>query len=143
MRALVAALADDRNGAAMGTARRLPEAQSVAALAGEAMRETKARGLAVAVIEDGKVASVQAFGERNAKGEPLTVDTVMYGASLTKAVFAYTVMQLVEEGKVDLDRPIAAYLPSRCPNMATSTPTAIGATLPATSAGARSRRASC
>lgn len=34
----------------------------------------------------------------------------MYGASLTKAVFAWTVMQLVEEGRLDLDRPVADYL---------------------------------
>ena len=39
----------------------------------------------------------------------------MYGASLTKAVFAYTVMQLVEEGRIDLDRPIADYLPKPLP----------------------------
>jgi CubicO group peptidase (beta-lactamase class C family) len=39
----------------------------------------------------------------------------MYGASLTKAVFAYTVMQLVEEGKLDLDTSIAAYLPKPLP----------------------------
>ena len=94
----------------------MPDAKQVATLASEAMSETKARGLAIAVIDDGKVASVQAFGERNAKSEPLTTDTVMYGASLTKAVFAYTVMQLVDEGKVDLDKPVAAYLAKPLPD---------------------------
>ena len=92
------------------------DARRVAALAGDAMAETGARGLAVAVIDRGRVSSVQAFGHRNANGEPLTVDTVMYGASLTKAVFAYTVMQLLEEGKVDLDRPVAEYLPKTLPS---------------------------
>jgi CubicO group peptidase (beta-lactamase class C family) len=87
----------------------------VAALARAAMAETGAKGLAIAVIEDGRVASVQAFGHRNAKAEPLTTDTVMYGASLTKAVFGYTVMQLVEEGRLQLDRPIADYLPKPLP----------------------------
>ena len=87
----------------------------VAALARAAMAETGARGLAIAVIEDGRVASAQAFGHRNAKGEPLTTDTVMYGASLTKAVFGYTVMQMVEEGRLQLDRPIADYLPKPLP----------------------------
>jgi CubicO group peptidase (beta-lactamase class C family) len=80
------------------------------------MAETGANGLAVAVIDDGRVSSVQAFGKRNAKGDPLTTDTVMYGASLTKAVFAYTVMQLVEEGRVGLDRPIADYLVKPLPD---------------------------
>jgi CubicO group peptidase (beta-lactamase class C family) len=92
-----------------------PDATRVAALAKEAMASTGARGLAVAVIDDGKVASVQAFGERNAKGEPLTVDTIMYGASLTKAVFAYTLMQLAGEGKVSLDRPIGEYFAKPLP----------------------------
>ena len=91
------------------------EASRVAALARAAMAETGARGLAIAVIKDGRIASVQAFGHRNAKGEPLTTDTVMYGASLTKAVFGYTVMQMVEEGRLQLDRPIADYLPKPLP----------------------------
>jgi CubicO group peptidase (beta-lactamase class C family) len=100
--------------ASMATAK-VPDAKHVSALAEQAMRDTNARGLAVAVIDNGKVASVQAFGERNAKGEPLTTDTVMYGASITKAVFAYTVMQLVDEAKVDLDKPIADYLAKPLP----------------------------
>ena len=69
------------------------------------MARTHANGLAVAVIDRGKVGFVQAYGIRNAKGEPLTTDTVMYGASLTKMVFAYHVMQLVDQGKIKLDTP--------------------------------------
>lgn len=81
-----------------------------------AMARTGARGLAMAVVEDGKPVLVRAWGVRNAAGEPLRTDTVMYGASLTKAVFAYTVMQLVDEGKLDLDRPLADYLPRPLPD---------------------------
>ncbi|HKR25529.1 MAG TPA: serine hydrolase domain-containing protein, partial [Allosphingosinicella sp.] len=51
-----------------------------------------------------------------AAGAPLEPDTVMYGASLTKAVFAYAVMQLAEEGRIDLDRSIADYLPRPLPD---------------------------
>ncbi len=80
------------------------------------MQETGAKGLAVAVIENGCVRHVKAYGFRNANGEPLSTDTVMYGASLTKAVFAYTVMQLAEEGRIDLDRSIAEYLPKPLPD---------------------------
>jgi CubicO group peptidase (beta-lactamase class C family) len=58
---------------------------------------------------------VRTWGERNAAGDPLEPETVMYGASLTKAVFAYTVMQLVDEGVIDLDRSIADYLPRPLP----------------------------
>lgn len=94
----------------------LPDEAGVAAIAKKAMQGTGARGLAIAVIERGKVKSVQTFGERNAKGEPLTPQTIMYGASLTKLLFSYAVMRLVDEGKVDLDRPIAEMLPQPLPD---------------------------
>ncbi|HEX8621630.1 MAG TPA: serine hydrolase domain-containing protein [Allosphingosinicella sp.] len=93
-----------------------PPAERIEAEALDAMRRTGARGLAVAVIEDGRVVFVRAWGHRNASGDPLRADTIMYGASLTKAVFAFAVMQLVEEGKLDLDRPLAAYLPRPLPD---------------------------
>lgn len=80
-----------------------------------AMAETGAKGVAVALIDKGKVVSVKAYGARNAKGDPLTPDTIMYGASLTKAVFGYLVTQLAVEGKLDLDAPIAALLPKPLP----------------------------
>jgi CubicO group peptidase (beta-lactamase class C family) len=79
------------------------------------MEQTGAQGLAIAIIRNGAVTQVRAWGKRNASGEPLTPETVMYGASLTKAVFAYTVMQLVDEGKLDLDTSIAAYLSKPLP----------------------------
>lgn len=80
-----------------------------------AMSSTQARGVAVALIENGQVVAVRSQGERNAgaantSGAPLQTDTVMYAASLTKAMFAYLLMQLVDEGRIDLDRPIAEYL---------------------------------
>lgn len=74
-------------------------------------------GLSVALINDGRVVYLNSFGARNvAKGLPLTPDTVTYGASLTKATFAYLIMQLVDEGRIHLDRPIAAYLPKALPD---------------------------
>lgn len=80
------------------------------------MAATDAQGLALAVIENGEVAHIASWGARNAAGDSLRADTVMYGASLTKAVFAYTVMQLVDEGKIDLDQPIADYLEKPLPD---------------------------
>jgi CubicO group peptidase (beta-lactamase class C family) len=83
----------------------LPIGSAIDAESNRAMARTHANGLAIAVIDHGKVGYVQAYGIRNAKGEPLTTDTVMYGASLTKMVFAYHVMQLVDQGKIQLDTP--------------------------------------
>ncbi|MDB5707681.1 MAG: D-alanyl-D-alanine carboxypeptidase precursor [Sphingomonas bacterium] len=83
-----------------------------------AMHDTGAKGVAIAVIANGKITHVATWGARNAKGDPLTTDTIMYGASLTKAVFAYTVMQLAQEGRIDLDASIATYLPKPLPDYA-------------------------
>ncbi len=80
-------------------------------IAAQAMRDTGARGLAIATMDRGRVRAVRAYGVRNAKGAPLTTDTIMYGASLTKTAFAYTIMQLVDERRVSLDRPIAELVP--------------------------------
>ncbi len=80
------------------------------------MARTHSNGLAIAVIDGGQVQYVNAYGIRNAKREPLTIDTVMYGASLTKTVFAYTVMQLVDQGRIKLDTPIKDDLDNPLPS---------------------------
>jgi CubicO group peptidase (beta-lactamase class C family) len=100
-------------------AQTIPSSAAIDSEVHKIMTATHARGMAVAVIDHGKVGYVQAYGIRNSKGDPLTTDTVMYGASLTKTVFTYTVMQLVDQGKLnldtpikdDLDRPLPAYGP--------------------------------
>lgn len=80
------------------------------------MHEARIPGLALAIVADGKVAHIRAYGQRDREQSlPLTTDTVMYGASLTKALFGYLVLQLVEEGRVDLDRSIADYLKKPLP----------------------------
>ena len=102
--------------AAMPASAALPDQARIAALADEAMKSTGARGIAIALVDNGRVVSVQAFGARNAKGDPLTTDTVMYGASLTKALFGYYSMMLVDDGQLKLDRPVAAMLPGPLPD---------------------------
>ena len=80
------------------------------------MTGARVPGLALGLIEDGRVRYLRTWGVREVgKPEPLGVDTVMYGASLTKGAFAYMCMQLVDEGLLDLDRPIAEYLPRPLP----------------------------
>jgi len=95
--------------------RRLTPAQ-VDAAALRLMKQGDVPGLALALIDRGRPVYVKAYGLRNvAEGKPLESGTIMYGASLTKLAFAYMVMQLVDEHLVDLDRPIAAYLPKPLP----------------------------
>ena len=92
------------------------EAHGIDATVERLMKSGEVPGLAVALIRDGKVAYLHAYGLRDVgKKLPLDPDSVMYGASLTKATFAWFVMQLVDEGRIDLDRPIAKYLPKPLP----------------------------
>jgi CubicO group peptidase (beta-lactamase class C family) len=87
-------------------AQTMPSGPAIDLEVSKLMSHTHARGIAVAIVDHGKVGYVQAYGVRNAQGDPLATDTVMYGASLTKTVFAYTVMQLVDQGKLKLDTPV-------------------------------------
>ena len=99
----------------LNSAQALPGGTAIDAEVGKIMARTHANGMAVAVIDHGKTVYVNSYGIRNAKGDPLTTDTVMYGASLTKTVFAYTVMQLVDQGKLKLDTPLMADLDNPLP----------------------------
>ena len=94
----------------------LATADATNAAVRHAMADVHANGMAVAVIDAGQAVYLHAFGRRNAAGEPLRTDTVMVAASLTKPVFAYLVMQLVDEGRIDLDTPIERYLPQPLPS---------------------------
>jgi CubicO group peptidase (beta-lactamase class C family) len=75
------------------------------------MRAGRVPGLALAILNKGEVVYLNVFGVARADTRtPLTDTTVMYAASFTKSMFAYMVMQLVEEKALDLDRSIARYL---------------------------------
>jgi CubicO group peptidase (beta-lactamase class C family) len=88
----------------------------VDAMVNEAMNTREVPGLGVALIHDGKVVFAKTYGNRSLEPKlPLQLDTVMYGASLTKATFAWFVMQLVDEKKITLDRPIGEYLSKPLP----------------------------
>ena len=89
----------------------LPSQMQLDQKVAEAMKATGARSIAVAVIDRGRVVSVTPYGVRNVRGAPLERNSILYGASLTKAVFAYLVLQLADEGKLNLDTPLAQYLP--------------------------------
>lgn len=65
----------------------------------------------VAMVADRKgLLYAGAFGRRRLGGdEPMSPDTVAWVASMTKAITAAALLQLVEEGKVDLDAPASRY----------------------------------
>ncbi|NRQ40673.1 beta-lactamase family protein [Nonomuraea sp. NN258] len=67
-------------------------------------------GVAVAVTHGTRVVHAAGYG-RTAAGDPVTADTPMAVASVSKSFTALAVMQLVERGRVELDRPVRTYLP--------------------------------
>ena len=76
------------------------------------MMEGEVPGLSIAVIKEAKVVWQQSFGVANSSTrQPVNADTIFEAASLSKPVFAYGVLRLVEKGKLDLDTPLAKYLP--------------------------------
>lgn len=74
-------------------------------------------GVAVSVFNNNKPVFSQTFGKANVQKDiPLQTTSVMYGASLAKMVFAYIVMQFVQEKIIDLDKPLVEYLAKPLPD---------------------------
>lgn len=78
----------------------------------ELMQHTAIPGFSLALIQDAQLYWSQGFGLRHAASpHPVTPDTVFEAASLSKPLFAYAALKLCEEGILELDRPLIAYLP--------------------------------
>ena len=89
-----------------------PKVTNLNTLIPELMRMGDVPGLSIAVIRDARVVWSKDFGVANASTkQPVSNTTVFEAASLSKPVFAYAVMRLVEKGKLDLDIPLDKYLP--------------------------------
>jgi CubicO group peptidase (beta-lactamase class C family) len=81
------------------------------------MAQKHIQGLAVSVINANKVVYLKTFGMRNVvQKASLTDSTVMPALSLTDGVLALAVMQLVDKKIIDLDAPVAQYLPKPLPS---------------------------
>ena len=71
------------------------------------MKAANVHGLAVSIFNKNEVIYKKTFGYKKFDTKaPLQTNTNIYGASLSKAVFAVFVMKLVEEGVIDLDKPL-------------------------------------
>jgi CubicO group peptidase (beta-lactamase class C family) len=83
-----------------------------ARLVGEAQRDGRLPSLSAAVFRDGEVEWSQAIGLADVgAGTEATVDTQYAVASITKTFTAISVLQLRDEGKLDLDDPLERHLP--------------------------------
>ncbi|HEY8997959.1 MAG TPA: serine hydrolase domain-containing protein, partial [Edaphobacter sp.] len=81
-------------------------------LARRVLSENHVTGAAIAVLNDGQLAWISGYGERDTQLHlPMQPDTTTWAASITKSVFATYVMQLAQQGVVPLDTPIVQLLP--------------------------------
>jgi CubicO group peptidase (beta-lactamase class C family) len=91
----------------------VPEAVLIAQLETEIpyiMEKAMIPGLSIAVVRDGRIIWSRGFGVRSAETQEAVTDETIYEAcSLSKPVFAYEVMKLVETGRLDLDKPLIEY----------------------------------
>ncbi len=77
------------------------------------MKLRRIPGVAVAVIDHGRIVFKRAYGMANLEaGSALDADAVFELASVTKQFTAAAIMLLVEESKVGLDEPISSYIAS-------------------------------
>ena len=75
--------------------------------------ERKSPGLVVLIAKDGKVIYQDATGKRDvATGAPMEMGTIFQLASMSKPFTSVAILQLHEEGKLELEAPLARYVPS-------------------------------
>jgi CubicO group peptidase (beta-lactamase class C family) len=69
-------------------------------------------GLSVGIVQEGQIVYTRCFGVQSLDTRaPVTRDSIFCVASIAKCFVASAVMQLVERGKIELDAPLAGYLP--------------------------------
>jgi CubicO group peptidase (beta-lactamase class C family) len=86
--------------------------QSYAADLEQLLKDGRLPGLSFAIIRDGKIVETKALGVRDASTAiPVDDNTIFEAASLSKPVFAYAVLQLVDAGVLSLDTPLSKYVP--------------------------------
>ena len=77
-----------------------------------ALKSWEVPGLAVAIVADGRVVYAKGFGMRNiGKALPMTADTLLPIGSITKSFTTLLMGMLVDEGKLEWDKPVRTYLP--------------------------------
>jgi len=88
-----------------------PDFAAIDAYIAAEMREQRIPGLALGITHGDQIVHLKSFGVADPSGRPVTPQTPFMIGSVSKSFTALAVMQLVEQGKVDLDAPVQRYLP--------------------------------
>ncbi len=79
----------------------------------ERMQHYHVPGVSIAVVDSGRIAWARGFGVKEVgTTDSVTAATLFQAASISKPVAATAMLQLVEEGRLDLDTPVNRYLTS-------------------------------
>ncbi len=92
------------------TASPVVDSDAITAYVEAQMRRHRLPGVAVVVTRGEDVVYLEGFGSAG-EGRPVTPQTPFYIGSVSKPVTALAVMQLADEGVIELDAPVQRYLP--------------------------------
>lgn len=87
-----------------------PDVAALDAYVEAELRADRVPGAALAVVQGVRIVQLRGFGDDGA-GRPVTPQTAFLLGSMSKSFTALAVMQLVEQGRIDLDAPAQRYLP--------------------------------
>jgi CubicO group peptidase (beta-lactamase class C family) len=87
-----------------------PDLEAIDAFLIKQVQANRIPGLAVAIVQDDQIIFMKGYGEAK-PGTPVTPQTQFYLGSMTKSFTALAAMELVQEGKLDLDKPVQYHLP--------------------------------
>jgi len=76
------------------------------------MSQVDIPGLAISIIKNSRIVWIKGFGKTSRESDQkVDANTVFEAGSLSKPVFAYGVLKLVDSGRLDLDKPLTDYIP--------------------------------
>jgi CubicO group peptidase (beta-lactamase class C family) len=97
------------------TAQPLPDqtVQRLESIINQSMRDQKIPGFGIGIVKDGRLAYARGFGVMDVRNpdQSITAETLFHMASITKPFVATALMQLVEQGKLNLDDRVIKHLP--------------------------------
>lgn len=88
-----------------------PDFDAIDAYVQEQMRETRMPGMALGIVKGDNTVHLEGFGDADDSGRKVTPETPFKIGSTSKSFTALAIMQLVEDGKVELDAPVQRYIP--------------------------------
>lgn len=88
-----------------------PDFNKVDAYIQTEMKNCRIPGFSLGIVKDDKILYMKGYGTADPSNRGVTPQTPFHIASLSKSFTAMAIMQLADEGKIDLDQPVKAYIP--------------------------------